>query len=181
MTAFKSFHDVGKLLTKKYRTMKKFFLLAIGLVMSVVANAQFEQGKYYVNGSLTGLDMSYSGMEKFNFGIEAKGGYMLADNWMVLAMAGYQHLGTKDIDDTFSAGVGGRYYIIENGLYMGVNAKFVRGSSSYNDLMPGIEIGYAFFLGKSVTVEPAVYYDQSIKNHSDYSKVGFRVGVGIYL
>ena len=47
--------------------------------------------------------------------------------------------------------------------------------------MPGIELGYAFFLGKSVTIEPSVYYDQSIKNHSDYSKVGLKIGVGIYL
>ncbi len=161
--------------------MKKFFLLVIGLVMAVAANAQFEQGKYYINGSLTGLGMSYSGAEKFNLGVEAKGGYMFADNWMALAMAGYSHSGVDGVDDTFEAGVGGRYYIIENGLYMGVNAKFVRGNSSYNDFMPGIELGYAFFLGKSVTVEPAVYYDQSIKNHSDYSKVGLRIGVGIYL
>ncbi len=161
--------------------MKKLIMLAVGLVMTVAANAQFEHGKYYVSGSLTGLNMSYSGADKFNLGIEAKGGYMVADNWMALAMAGYSHSGQDGVDDTFQAGVGGRYYIIENGLYMGVNAKFVRGNSSYNDFMPGIELGYAFFLGRSVTVEPAVYYDQSIKNHSDYSKVGLRIGVGIYL
>ncbi len=161
--------------------MKKLMMLVVGLVMSIAANAQFEQGKYYVSGSLTGLDLSYSGTDKFNLGVEAKGGYMVADNWMALAMAGYSHSGQDGVDDTFQAGVGGRYYIIENGLYMGVNAKFVRGNSSYNDFMPGIELGYAFFLGRSVTVEPAVYYDQSIKNHSDYSKVGLRIGVGIYL
>ena len=161
--------------------MKKLMMLVVGLVMTIAANAQFEQGKYYVSGSLTGLNMSYSGADKFNLGVEAKGGYMVADNWMALAMAGYSHSGQDGIDDTFQAGVGGRYYIIENGLYMGVNAKFVRGNSSYNDFMPGIELGYAFFLGRSVTVEPAVYYDQSIKNHSDFSKVGLRVGVGIYL
>ena len=46
--------------------MKKLFLLVIGLVLTVAANAQFEQGKYYVSGSLTGLNMSYSGSEKFN-------------------------------------------------------------------------------------------------------------------
>jgi len=30
-------------------------------------------------------------------------------------------------------------------------------------------------------VEPAIYYDQSFKNHSDFSKIGLRVGFGIYL
>ncbi|WP_443702620.1 hypothetical protein [Prevotella sp.] len=161
--------------------MKKLFLLVIGLVMTVVANAQFEQGKYYCNGSLTGIGLSYSGTEKLNLGIEAKGGYLVADNWMLLAMAGYEHSGLDGVDDKFHAGLGGRFYIIENGLYMGVNTKLVHGGSGYNDLMPGIELGYAFFLGKSVTIEPSVYYDQSIKNHSDYSKVGLKIGVGIYL
>lgn len=161
--------------------MKKLCLLALGLVMTLVANAQFEQGKYYCSGSLTGLNLSYSGAEKLNLGVEAKGGYLVADNWMTLAMASYNHSGDDNVKDAFSVGVGGRYYIIENGLYMGVNAKLVHGNSSYNDFMPGIELGYAFFLGKSVTVEPAVYYDQSIKNHSDYSKVGLRIGVGVYL
>ena len=47
--------------------------------------------------------------------------------------------------------------------------------------MPGIEVGYAFFVSKTVTIEPAIYYDQSFKNHSDYSKIGLRVGFGIYL
>ena len=45
----------------------------------------------------------------------------------------------------------------------------------------GIEVGYAFFLNKNVTIEPAIYYDQSFKNHSDYSKIGFKLGLGVYL
>ena len=47
--------------------------------------------------------------------------------------------------------------------------------------MPGLEVGYAFFVSKTVTVEPAVYYDQSLKDHSDFSTIGFKVGVGVYL
>lgn len=159
--------------------MKKFLLLAIGFLMTMTASAQFEQGKYYCNGSLTGINLSYSGAEKLSLGVEAKGGYLVADNWMALVMAGYSH--DEDVDDKFAVGVGGRYYIIQNGLYMGLNARLVHGGSGYNDIMPGLELGYAFFLGKSVTIEPSVYYDQSIKNHSDYSKVGLRIGVGVYL
>lgn len=159
--------------------MKKILLLAIGFLMTMTASAQFEQGKYYCNGSLTGINLSYSGAEKLSLGVEAKGGYLVADNWMALVMAGYSH--DEDVDDKFAVGVGGRYYIIQNGLYMGLNARLVLGGSGYNDIMPGLELGYAFFLGKSVTIEPSVYYDQSIKNHSDYSKVGLRIGVGVYL
>lgn len=46
--------------------------------------------------------------------------------------------------------------------------------------MPGMEVGYAFFINRSVTIEPAIYYDQSIKS-SNYSTVGLKVGIGVYL
>ena len=48
-------------------------------------------------------------------------------------------------------------------------------------MLPGVEVGYAFFLSRTVTVEPSIYYDQSFKNHSDFSTIGFRIGVGVYL
>ena len=46
--------------------------------------------------------------------------------------------------------------------------------------MPGVEVGYAFFINRSVTIEPAIYYDQSFKTHN-YSNIGLKVGLGIYL
>ena len=92
--------------------MKKILLLAIGFLMTMTASAQFEQGKYYCNGSLTGINLSYSGAEKLSLGVEAKGGYLVADNWMALVMAGYSH--DEDVDYKFAVGVVGRYYIIHN-------------------------------------------------------------------
>ena len=77
-------------------------------------------------------------------------------------------------------GAQGRYYIEQNGIYLGAGVKLIH-TGSYNDVMPGVEVGYAFFVSKQVTIEPAVYYDQSFKNHSDYSTVGVKVGIGIYL
>ena len=32
-----------------------------------------------------------------------------------------------------------------------------------------------------MTIEPEIYYEQSFKNHKDYSTVGLRIGIGIYL
>lgn len=161
--------------------MKKLAVLLASILTSVVANAQFEQGKWYVGTSVTGLGISYSGVEEFNIGLEAKGGYMIADDWMLLGQLGWHHSGLEGAADEVSLGIGGRYYIVQNGLYLGVNAKLVHANRNYNDLMPGIEVGYAFFLNKNVTIEPAIYYDQSFKSHSDYSKIGFKVGLGIYL
>lgn len=161
--------------------MKKVATLLIALFAVVSGYAQFEQGKHYIGASLTGLDASYSGSEDLNFGFEAKFGALVADDWMLTVQAGFQHNGNDAVADYASLGIGGRYYIIQNGLYLGVNAKLIHAYHDYNDLMPGIEIGYAFFLNKTITIEPAIYYDQSFNNHSDYSKIGFRIGVGIYL
>lgn len=161
--------------------MKKIVMIIFALAMTMTASAQFEEGKVYLNASLTGLDLSYSGADKFNLGVEAKAGYFFADDWMALGQVAYNHSGDDDVADNITFGVGCRYYIVQNGLYLGLNAKLLHASHNYNDVMPGLEIGYAFFLSRTVTVEPAVYYDQSFKRHSDYSKIGARIGVGVYL
>jgi hypothetical protein len=160
---------------------KKLFTMAAALLMAVTANAQFEKGKVYIGSSLTGLNIKYSGSEKFSFGVQAKGGYMIADNILLHGNVGYDHTGAEGASDVFSVGVGGRYYIEQNGIFLGVNCKYAHAGKSYDDFIPGVEVGYCFFLNGTVSVEPALYYDQSFKSHSQYSTVGLKVGVGIYL
>lgn len=160
--------------------MKKISIVLVLLFTVLAVRAQFQAGKAYLGASLTGLNMSYNGQDGFNFGVEAKAGYLFEDNWMVLGQAGLNHYGSDAVADNFTAGVGLRYYIIQNGLYLGLNGKFVHDYHSYNDVMPGAEVGYAFFINRSVTIEPAVYYNHSFKN-SDYSTVGLKIGLGIYL
>lgn len=160
---------------------KKLIAMTIALLGVVTANAQFSEGKGYIGASLTGLNMNYSGADKFKYGIQAQGGYMFADDLMVLGTVGYDHSGNKAAVDKLTLGVGGRYYIEQNGIYLGVNCKYVHLEGGHDDFMPGVEVGYAFFINRSVTIEPAIYYDQSFKNHSDYSTVGFKVGIGINL
>ena len=160
--------------------MKRFaFILAL-MLATIAAKAQFQQGKGYIGASLTGLNMSYNGADGLNLGVEAKAGYLFADNWMLLGNVSYEHNGSDAVADHISAGVGTRYYIIQNGLYLGANCNFVHANHSYNDVMPSAEVGYAFFINRSVTIEPAVYYKHSFKD-SDYSTIGLKVGIGIYL
>lgn len=159
---------------------KKIILLVTALLMTITASAQFEEGKLYSGASLTGLNLSYNGADQLNLGVQAQLGYMVADDLMLLGNASFQTSSSKGTPNSISAGVGGRYYIEQNGIYLGVNAKFVH-TKSYNDFMPGVEVGYAFFISRTVTIEPAIYYDQSIKDHSKYSTVGLKVGFGIYL
>ncbi|KGI59513.1 hypothetical protein HMPREF3034_01335 [Prevotella sp. DNF00663] len=159
---------------------KKIVLMIAALLMTVAANAQFEGGKTYIGGSLTGLNMSYNGLSHFSYGLQAQAGYMIVDDLMAYGTVGYSHIGNDGIGDSYSLGVGGRYYIEQNGIFLGVNCKY-KHAPHYNDLMPGVEVGYAFFLSRTVTIEPAIYYDQSFKKHSDYSTIGLKIGIGVYL
>ena len=160
--------------------IKKIAVVALGLMVSVGAHAQFESGKQYCGASLTGLNLSYNGSEELSLGIQAKAGYFFEDDMMLLAQAEYKHSGLEGVKDYWALGAQGRYYIEQNGIYLGAGMKLIH-TGRYNDVMPGVEVGYAFFVSKQVTIEPAVYYDQSFKNHSDYSTVGVKVGIGIYL
>ena len=137
-------------------------LLGAAMMVSLCASAQFQEGKGYLGASLTGLDLHYNGQDGINLGVQAKAGYFPWDNVMVLANVDAVHNGSEAVADHISVGVGGRYYITPN------------------DLMPGIELGYAFFVNRSVTIEPAIYFDQSFKDH-DYSTIGLKIGLGIYL
>lgn len=156
--------------------MKKVFLLFAVLATTLTANAQFEKGKAYLGASLSGFDIS-SQAKKFHFGIDAKAGYLFMDNLMATAQVGYNHL--QDTPDQLTLGIGGRYYIIQNGLYLGAGLKY-KHADDYNDLLPGVQIGYAFFISRTVTIEPELYFDISTKNF-DNSAFGLGIGIGVYL
>lgn len=156
--------------------MRNFLLLLSMLFCSLQSHAQFQEGKGYIGASISGLDLNWNDNNGFKIGINAKAGYFLQDDWMALAFVGLNKQHTTSLE----VGVGGRYYIEQNGLYLGMNCKYIHANHSYNDLMPGAEVGYAFFVNRSVTIEPSVYYDHSF-NSSKYSTVGVKIGIGIYL
>lgn len=158
--------------------MRKLFLLLAMLTVTLASNAQFEAGKTYVSASLSGLNLNYNSSNDLHFDASVNGGYFIEDNWSINANVGFNHAG-KDAIDVFKVGVGGRYHIIQNGLYLGANCNVLL-SKGYNDVMPGVEMGYVYFLNDKVTIEPAIYYDQSLKRHSDYSTVGIKIGLGFY-
>lgn len=154
-------------------------LLLVGT--AVGAYAQFEKSKWFVNPSVTGLNLSYSAQEKAHFGLQVQGGAFLVDNLALLLDIGGEY--GKHSTDITSIGVGGRYYFSKCGLFLGLKLQakhyaFDNGSKD-NDCGIGAEFGYAFFLSRTVTIEPAVYYEQSFTNQ-DYSKVGFKIGFGFY-
>ena len=156
---------------------KKIALLVAAMMVSLASHAQFEQGKVYIGATLSNVDFSNNGIMGNHFDIGAKVGYFFWDNIDLTAQFNYEYY--KDQFDIFTAGVGGRYHITQNGLYVGASFNMM----AYDDVdfAPSVQLGYTFFLSKTVTIEPEIYYNQSLTNHSDFSTVGFRIGFGVYL
>lgn len=161
--------------------MKKLALFVCLLVVTVAAQAQFEKGKWILNPSITGLEFSHdTGTDKTSFGLEAKGGAFLLDNIALLVHAGAAwNTGGSDLD-VYTLGVGGRYYFDKIGVYLGADVNVDRWNWGHDlddtKFSFGLEAGYAFFLTRTVTIEPAAYWNVN----SDRSKFGLKVGFGFY-
>ncbi|MDE5702955.1 outer membrane beta-barrel protein [uncultured Bacteroides sp.] len=160
--------------------MRKLALFVCLLVATVAARAQFEKGKWIVNPSISGLELSHNtGTDKTSFGIEAKGGAFLLDNVALLVHAGANWNAEKSNADIYTLGVGGRYYFSKVGIYLGADVNVDRwdwGEIDDTKFSFGAEAGYAFFLSRTVTIEPAVFWNVN----SDRSKFGLKVGFGFY-
>lgn len=159
--------------------MKKIFLAMLLVMATTSAFAQFEEGKKYVGASLTGLDLSYNDSQKFHMGLGAKAGYFVLRDVMAIA-----EIGTEYSDkhwQNFDIAAKGRYYIEQNGIFLGAGVKYTHQFDNYNDFAITPEVGYCYFINHYVTVEPSLYYDMSCSNFAHNSKVGLKIGVGIYL
>lgn len=162
--------------------MKKILVSLVLLVVTTLgAYAQFEKDVWYMNASLTGLGLSHSKSAGTNFGFSLTGGAFVADNVAVLLNFKGEYV-EHGMDET-SIGAQGRYYFSGCGVYggLGMAYKHLSGEGFKKNLVcltP--EVGYAFFLGRNVTIEPAVYYDLSFNDTSEFSKLGFKIGFGIY-
>ncbi|MBQ8711428.1 MAG: outer membrane beta-barrel protein [Prevotella sp.] len=157
---------------------KKLVLFVAAMMVSLASHAQFEEGKVYANAGFSGLDLNYNSTSKWNLDLSAKVGYLFMQDWMAVAEGQWGiH---QEASNDFSLGAGLRYYIEQNGLYLGVGARY-KHTCGYDDFVPNVNLGYAFFLSRTVTVEPELYYDMSTKSFKDYSGFGLRIGFGIYL
>lgn len=160
--------------------MKKLIISFCVLLASLGAHAQFEKGKWIINPSITGLSLSHSNLEKTEFGIHSRVGAFVVDNVAVMVSLGAEW---ADLGDFYTVGAGGRYYFDKIGIYAGCDIQLERMKIKYSDSRTNValtpEVGYAFFISRTVTIEPAVYYNLSLKD-SDYSKYGLKIGFGLY-
>lgn len=160
--------------------MKRIIICTVLCLFAVASHAQFEQNKWVVAPSLNQINISYSSKEKTNVGFEAEGGLFLIDNFAVLLNGGANI--KEGGDDKTSLGIGGRYYFSDLGIYVGSKVKldvYNFSTGSKKDATVGGEVGYAFFLNRNLTIEPAIYYNQSLTDQH-YSKLGVKLGFGFY-
>lgn len=148
------------------------------LVASLSAQAQFEKGKKYVNASLASAGLSYSDYTKFALGFSAEAGYFLKDDWMALAEVGFDYR-NSNVQQVY-VGAKGRYYIEQNGLFLGAGVRLLHEYKGHNDFQLTPEVGYCFFVNKHLTIEPVAYFDMSLSDFSHNSKVGLKIGLGYY-
>ena len=164
--------------------MKKILLsLALVLASCLCANAQFEQGKKYIGASLSNLNLSYSKSSDWRFGMNLNGGYFLDDEFLVRADLGYNR---ENSANALSAMAGARYYFECNGIFIGAGGElqwrdhYGRKNHGKTLLYTPVEVGYAFFINRHVTVEPSAYYKICYNEIKDHCEFGFKIGFGVY-
>ena len=165
--------------------MKKVILAAIAVMTFGFANAQEQtaKGKWLIEantafGAETGNTAfslrSYDGETDWNIG--AEGGYFVMDNLAVKLGLGYGDNGNSNI---FSYKVGAKYYLLNKfpleASYTGVSIK----DADHNPSFVGLQGGYAWFVGKNVSVEPGLRYN--ITTNDDYAKSFLQFNVGFAL
>ncbi len=160
--------------------MKRAALLVCLLVVTMAAQAQFEKGKWVVDTSISGLNFSHNtGTGHTNFGFEVQGGAFLVDNLALLVDIGAKWPGGDA--NNYEIGVGARYYFEKVGIYVGadLHANHWTAHEEEDKLTRigfGMDVGYAFFLSKSVALEPALFWNID----KDRSEFGVKVGFGFY-
>lgn len=188
-------------------------LVLLMAVTSLSASAQFEKYTSYLNTSLTGMGLSYSKDSKFKMGVQATGGYFVEDGWMIYGRLGYEHQGARGAmknRNDLQVGVGGRYYIEQNGIFLGLGLTFQHASNvtstqtinrveipSYGDtkleretmitkygnrnyMHLTPEVGYCFYVNNYLSIEPSVYCNLCFNRFSEGTEVGLKLGMGFY-
>ncbi|MBQ2122484.1 MAG: outer membrane beta-barrel protein [Bacteroidaceae bacterium] len=163
--------------------MKRILLTLIASVALISAHAQFEQKKKYINASVSELNMSFNDKTDLSGNFNLAVGYFVDNNFLVKGDVGY---GYADESNRFNAGLGTRYYFQRNGVFVGVGGNLswrehggYRGHGKWLVDVPA-EVGYAFFINRHVTIEPALYYKVCLNEFKDYSEAGFKIGFGVY-
>lgn len=196
----------------KKSMLRKVLTMLLIAVSSMQASAQFEKYTSYLNTSLTGLGLSYSKDSRFKMGVQATGGYFVEDCWMLYGRFGFEHQGARGVmknRNDLQIGVGGRYYIEQNGIFLGVGLAYQHATNvtfSQHESIIGEttengpveirtvynyygnrnyvhltpEVGYCFYVNNYLSIEPSVYCNLCLNRFSEGTEIGLKFGMGFY-
>ena len=196
----------------KKSMLRKVLTMLLIAVSSMQASAQFEKYTSYLNTSLTGLGLSYSKDSRFKMGVQATGGYFVEDCWMLYGRFGFEHQGARGVmknRNDLQIGVGGRYYIEQNGIFLGVGLAYQHATNvtfSQHESIVGEttengpveirtvynyygnrnyvhltpEVGYCFYVNNYLSIEPSVYCNLCLNRFSEGTEIGLKFGMGFY-
>ena len=179
--------------------MKKILtLLAIGLAVVNVSNAQLQKGNVLIGGNIADFNLGLNKGGAYNFTIVPKAAWFISDN---VAVGGYLNFGLQGAKNgatstTYGIGPLARYYMGKTDLDMlkhgrwfvegnvGVGGTNVSdGGPSTNGLDLGVGPGYAYFITPNIGLEGLFkYYGQvGFGNTTSSNNLGLSVGLQIYL
>lgn len=196
----------------KKSMLRKSVLMLLVVASCLPASAQFEKFTSYLNTSLTGMGLSYSKDSKFKMGVQATGGYFVEDCWMLYGRLGFEHQGTRGVmknRNDLQIGVGGRYYIEQNGIFLGIGLAYQHATnvtfSQTESIIGGTtengpveirtvynrygnrnyvhltpEVGYCFYVNNYLSVEPSVYCNLCLNRFSEGTEIGLKLGMDFY-
>ena len=163
--------------------MKKILTLVIAMFTCFGASAQFEKGKKFIGASVSGFDLSYPKAKDFTADLDFNAGYFVSNDLLLKGGIGY---GYEDERHQIKLGLTARYYFENNGIFVGTgtegswrNKVGWRHHGQFLLKVP-VEVGYAYFINRHVTLEPSVYYNVCLNGFRDYSGGGIKIGFGVY-
>lgn len=160
--------------------MKKVYLsltaLLIFTLSHTAAHAQYEEGNWFLNAQLSGLDFakwsfsmedSDESSDFTQFGLNISGGQYFQDNMAAVVSLGYLSISQEDGMDVtaYSVSAGVRRHFGSNffgGAALSMNS--INIDSGWGDsqgvkaYMFGVNAGYAIYISERVAIEPGINY-----------------------
>ena len=177
--------------------MKKILFLAAFAVFGLTSvnaqednsdsSSQTSKGKWLIEANTgnamlgsTGLYLtSVDGETSYNLGLD--GGYFIMDDLAVKAGLGYGGSSVEGSLSTFSYRLGAKYYV--NSM-IPVTLDLTGASiedANENPMWLGIGAGYAWFVGKNVSIEPGLRYNLSLnEDFTDEGVFQFNIGFALH-
>ena len=175
--------------------MKRIAHIIVLLLLPVsTLMAQTEKGYWMINPHLStfgisGTDTDHKKPNRFNFGLGFKGGTFIYDDLLVSFGAGYnldmQKKQWKENSLQLNGAV--KYYFFSH-LFLGAEIGYEHNWTNYigstqktqksNYYYVGADLGYAIFITRNISVDPALYWKYSFIDR--LNQYGFRLGFSLY-